>query len=72
LRIGLFMTQDGDPLFLQIKEALTSALERLPGAPWPGQQGGASSRDSASCSGHGSIPGLDHRPARAGGFTSGI
>jgi uncharacterized protein (DUF2252 family) len=37
--IGLFMTQDGDPLFLQIKEALTSALERLPGAPWPGQQG---------------------------------
>ena len=37
--IGLFITQDGDPLFLQIKEALTSALERLHAAPWPGQQG---------------------------------
>jgi uncharacterized protein (DUF2252 family) len=37
--IGLFMTQDGDPLFLQVKEALTSALERLPGAPWAFQQG---------------------------------
>ncbi len=37
--IGLFVTRDGDPLFLQVKEALTSALERLPCAPWTGQQG---------------------------------
>jgi uncharacterized protein (DUF2252 family) len=37
--IGLFMTHDGNPLFLQIKEALPSALERLHGKTWPGQQG---------------------------------
>ncbi len=37
--IGLFVTTDGDPLFLQIKEALPSALERLHVKPWQGQQG---------------------------------
>ncbi len=37
--IGLFMTHDGDPLFLQVKEALPSALEHLRGEPWQGQQG---------------------------------
>jgi uncharacterized protein (DUF2252 family) len=37
--IGLFMTQDGDPLFLQVKEATTSALERICGKSWSGQQG---------------------------------
>ncbi len=37
--IGLFETMDGDPLFLQIKEALPSALERLQVTPWRGQQG---------------------------------
>jgi uncharacterized protein (DUF2252 family) len=38
--IGLYVTQDGDPLFLQIKEAMTSALERLDGVkPWSEQQG---------------------------------
>ena len=37
--IGLFVTTDGDPLFLQIKEALPSALERLQVKPWQGQQG---------------------------------
>jgi uncharacterized protein (DUF2252 family) len=37
--VGLFMTHDGDPLFLQVKEALPSVLERLSGAPWPKQQG---------------------------------
>ena len=37
--IGLFETTDGDPLFLQIKEALPSALERLQVKPWQGQQG---------------------------------
>jgi uncharacterized protein (DUF2252 family) len=50
--IGLFLTQDNFPLFLQLKEALPSALERLNEAqgvtipsrgswlkPWLGQQG---------------------------------
>jgi uncharacterized protein (DUF2252 family) len=37
--IGLLMTHDGYPLFLQIKEALPSVLERLQGKPWQGQQG---------------------------------
>jgi uncharacterized protein (DUF2252 family) len=37
--IGLFMTHDGDPLFLQVKEALPSALERLRAEPWHKQQG---------------------------------
>ena len=37
--IGLFMTEDGDHLHLQVKEALNSVLERLPDAPWPGEQG---------------------------------
>ena len=37
--IGLFETTDGDPLFLQVKEALPSALERLQVKPWQGQQG---------------------------------
>ncbi len=37
--IGLFETTDGDPLFLQVKEALCSALERLQVTPWQGQQG---------------------------------
>ncbi len=37
--IGLFATEDGDPLFLQVKEALNSAMERLSDAPWPGEQG---------------------------------
>jgi uncharacterized protein (DUF2252 family) len=37
--IGLFVTTDGDPLFLQIKEALPSAMERLHVKPWQGQQG---------------------------------
>ncbi len=46
--IGLFTTKDDEPLFLQLKEALPSALERLDdpkGAqhpsvnPWHGQQG---------------------------------
>ena len=37
--IGLFETTDGDPLFLQIKEALPSALERLQVKPWQGEQG---------------------------------
>ncbi|ARN81752.1 DUF2252 domain-containing protein [Methylocystis bryophila] len=37
--IGLYVTEDGEPLFLQLKEAMTSALERLGGKPWAGQQG---------------------------------
>ncbi len=37
--VGLLVTHDGDPLFLQIKEALPSVLERLHGKPWQGQQG---------------------------------
>jgi uncharacterized protein (DUF2252 family) len=37
--IGLFATEDGDPLFLQVKEASASVLERLHGKPWWGQQG---------------------------------
>ncbi|HYA81143.1 MAG TPA: DUF2252 domain-containing protein [Methylocystis sp.] len=46
--IGLFMSPDDFPLFLQLKEALPSALERLRGngavpnswlKPWLGQQG---------------------------------
>jgi hypothetical protein len=37
--IGLYVTPEGAPLFLQLKEAMTSALERLDVAPWRGQQG---------------------------------
>jgi uncharacterized protein (DUF2252 family) len=37
--IGLYVTPDGEPLFLQLKEAMTSALERLEVKPWGGQQG---------------------------------
>jgi uncharacterized protein (DUF2252 family) len=38
--IGLFSSGDGEPLFLQVKEALASALERLTGVPpWPGEPG---------------------------------
>ncbi|QGM47442.1 DUF2252 domain-containing protein [Methylocystis heyeri] len=37
--VGLFTTHDGDPLFLQVKEALPSVLERLGGGAWPKQQG---------------------------------
>jgi uncharacterized protein (DUF2252 family) len=33
--IGLFMTADGEPLFLQVKQALTSVLEKI-AAPPPG------------------------------------
>ncbi len=37
--IGLFMTADDAPLFLQLKEARVSALERLGGSRWSGAQG---------------------------------
>ncbi len=38
--IGLYMSGDKEPLFLQIKEAQPSALERLaPHVTWPGHQG---------------------------------
>ncbi len=38
--IGLFVSGDGEPMFLQVKEALHSALERLsPDLAWPGHQG---------------------------------
>ena len=37
--IGLYVTPEGAPLFLQLKEAMTSALERLDVEPWKGQQG---------------------------------
>jgi uncharacterized protein (DUF2252 family) len=37
--IGLFMTEDDEPLFLQIKEAQSSALERLGGPAWSRTQG---------------------------------
>jgi uncharacterized protein (DUF2252 family) len=37
--IGLYVTADGEPLFLQLKEAMSSALERLGVKPWSGQQG---------------------------------
>jgi len=37
--VGLYMTQDGDHLFLQVKEAMASVLERLHGRAWVGQQG---------------------------------
>ncbi len=37
--VGLFASEDDQPLFLQFKEALPSALERLGGAPWPQGQG---------------------------------
>ncbi len=37
--IGLYVTRDGSPLFLQLKEATTSALERLGVKPWSGEQG---------------------------------
>jgi hypothetical protein len=33
------MTADAEPLYLQIKEAQTSVLERLGGEGWTGQQG---------------------------------
>ncbi len=37
--IGLYVTQDGEPLFLQLKEAMTSARERHGVKTWSGQQG---------------------------------
>ena len=38
--VGLFISGDGSPLFLQVKEAQRSVLERLaPGLAYPGQQG---------------------------------
>ncbi len=38
--IGLFVSGDGEPMFLQVKEALHSALERLsPDLAWPNHQG---------------------------------
>lgn len=37
--VGLFATGDGEPLFLQIKEAQTSALERIAHVPPPAHQG---------------------------------
>jgi uncharacterized protein (DUF2252 family) len=38
--VGLFMSGDAEPMFLQIKEAQHSALERLaPDLAWPGHQG---------------------------------
>ncbi len=37
--IGLFMTEDDEPLFLQLKEARVSVLERLCKSPWTGAQG---------------------------------
>jgi uncharacterized protein (DUF2252 family) len=37
--IGLYMTEDGDHLFLQIKQAMASVLERLHGQAWVGPQG---------------------------------
>ncbi len=37
--IGLFMTEDDEPLYLQLKEARVSALERLGGPRWTGPQG---------------------------------
>jgi uncharacterized protein (DUF2252 family) len=37
--IGLFMTEDDEPLFLQLKEARVSVLERLRGSVWNGAQG---------------------------------
>lgn len=37
--IGLYMTEDGEPLFLQVKEARRSVLERLDGRDWIGLQG---------------------------------
>lgn len=37
--IGLYVTPEGAPLFLQLKEAMDSALERLNLEPWRGQQG---------------------------------
>jgi uncharacterized protein (DUF2252 family) len=38
--IGLFVSGDGEPMFLQVKEALHSALERLsPDLAWTGHQG---------------------------------
>ncbi len=37
--IGLYVTEDGDPLFLQLKEAMPSVLERLGAKPWSGEQG---------------------------------
>jgi uncharacterized protein (DUF2252 family) len=37
--IGLFMTEDDEPLMLQIKEANPSVLERLSAAPWSRAQG---------------------------------
>ena len=46
--IGLFMCGDGTPLFLQIKEAGKSALERL-GQKFKGTRASGWSRASASC-----------------------
>ena len=37
--IGLFTSEDNHPLFLQVKEAMPSALERLGRNPWPAAQG---------------------------------
>jgi uncharacterized protein (DUF2252 family) len=37
--VGLFMTDDDEPLILQIKEAQSSALERLGALPWTRSQG---------------------------------
>jgi len=37
--IGLFITEDGEPLYLQLKEARRSALERLGRPNWSGLQG---------------------------------
>jgi uncharacterized protein (DUF2252 family) len=37
--IGLYVTEDGDPLYLQLKEARASALERLGRPNWSGMQG---------------------------------
>ena len=37
--IGLFITQDDEPLFLQLKEARASVLERLAAHAWAGHQG---------------------------------
>ncbi len=37
--VGLFMDGEGSPLFLQVKEAVPSVLERLGVASWSGHQG---------------------------------
>ena len=60
--IGLFETTDGDPLFLQIKEALPSALERLQVTPWQRPAGRAGRFRPAHHAGRDrSVPGLDDR-----------